>query len=335
MLTFLKRRRRAAPRLRSVPAVTIEQVGREHSGKSVLVDSLYPAVVRPMLGSGLTIGAGDPRLVARMMLRWRKLDDQVRLTGRQTTIRPELSRLRLFENDQERARLQIRDSVGQVLTRTPVAATGERAEAYDAYLAGLAVADVLWLVVPCLPKLHTREDLRRIRDDLTLTMAYAQHVLRQRDRDHPCAVALVLSRVDVRYDSETALRRLLPCELLAGLRTWFRGVTDLPAVTDAAIFPVSAFGFGVAQELPAAKQQRDDLTFGEKEWILRQGAEQRPYNVAPLFVWSLLAALQERPADDGTADAEDLARVCRLLRDDLAAMPGWHRIRGYFFIDEA
>lgn len=108
---------------------------------------------------------------------------------------------------------------------------------------------------------------------------------------------------------------------LRGLREWFESLTEIPRVAEAAIFPVSAFGFGTAQELPGTdRRPANDLSYGEREWVLRREAEQRPYNVTTLVIWSLLAALRQRPI----SNAEEQTRVCQQLQDTLDRLAGWH-----------
>jgi hypothetical protein len=88
------------------------------------------------------------------------------------------------------------------------------------------------------------------------------------------------------------------------------------------INPVSVFGFGNAELLdPPDDDGRPEADDGEPEWVLRRDGAIEPYNVVPLVAWSFLAGMLEQEV--AAEESETLAKVCRLLQADLAALEGW------------
>jgi hypothetical protein len=93
----------------------------------------------------------------------------------------------------------------------------------------------------------------------------------------------------------------------------------------ASIIPVSAFGFGTAMPTEPAEEFPinggvSPYSEGEVEWLLKPDAAPEPFNLTALVWWCLMGGLLFKPADEG---GEELARVARMLNDDLRAMDAW------------
>ena len=99
-------------------------------------------------------------------------------------------------------------------------------------------------------------------------------------------------------------------------------------VSDAAIIPVTAFGFGKAvlredgaerHEAPGSAEE----PFGDEPiWLLKEGESPQPHNLDTLFLWSLLLGAHEPGRDRPEGEAR-LDTICRMLRDDLEAGDPW------------
>lgn len=169
---------------------------------------------------------------------------------------------------------------------------------------------------------------------LLLTKSYLREALRLRTNSRPCSVAVAMTKLDTLFGSEQEAQAQLPAERLVEV---LRPLVDMLAASDkvahAAIFPVSAFGFGNAVVFkPAAGQPGRNgelpgshaaLESGELEWILKPGATPEPYNLMPLVVWSLLCGMLYREVEVEDDHDAAMARIGRLLAADLKALDGW------------
>jgi hypothetical protein len=99
-------------------------------------------------------------------------------------------------------------------------------------------------------------------------------------------------------------------------------------VSDAAIAPVTAFGFGKAVrrndgERHGTEPGFSDEPFGDEPiWLLKDGESPEPYNLDALFLWSLLLGLLNQTNRNAGLDP-DWDTLCRMLRDDLEAGDPW------------
>src|SRR5205823_2544119 len=123
----------------------------------------------------------------------------------------------------------------------------EQQTRYDDYLKSLVNTHVLWAVVPCPPPNPSDRDRRRYANDLRITIAYLREALRLRTLEQPVAVALVLSKIDTLFKNADEARTALTDDVL---RKSFGPIVHLieqaHQVADAAIIPVTTFGFGNA-----------------------------------------------------------------------------------------
>jgi hypothetical protein len=302
--------------------VTAAQVGREHAGKTLLHDQAAQALLRQPLPSGLEFAVEDPRRLAELLARGRELDAELHEHGRATTVHPARQTFALLERGRGLGHLRLLDTVGQLLTHTRPGSPAAEQDRYQGYLDTLGRADVLWLVVPSPPTPCLLADEERLRSDVLLTVTYARAALERRGAARPCCVAVVLTRIDARYRDEEEARRRLPREVLGWLRRQVAPLLESDRVGEAALFPVTAFGFGAA--LPGAARGGNGLARGEVSWRLKPGVAPRPWNLAPLLVWTLWAGLRHKATAALGAAVPELARVCKRLRRDLDELGGWH-----------
>ncbi len=313
-----------------VTEVRVGCIGRGHAGKSALFHGLSESLVGEFLPSGLHVDADDPREVARMLREAEATQRFLQQSGLPPTLQASQIRYALYEGDEPRVVYRMREVIGQILTHTlPDSNEGLQAR-YDQYLKSLVNTHVLWAVVPCQPANPSARDRRRYANDLRITMAYLREALRLRRPEYPAVVALVLSKIDTLFDDPAAARAGLTEDALrSALGPLVQLVEKSSRVSDAAIIPVTAFGFGNAVlreesgERPGAPPESGDEPFGaEAIWLLPEGASPQPYNLDTLFLWTLLLGLltqQESERPEGT----ELAEFCRTLGEDFEASDPW------------
>jgi hypothetical protein len=328
--------RRARPAARNgdgetaerVPEVRIGAIGRGHAGKTALFQALGDGLVGDYMPSGLHLDAADPREVARMIKEAEEAQRLLHRSGLPPTLEVSQTRYCIYQGDERRVVCRMREVIGQVLTHTLPESHPRLQAQYGAYLKSLVNAHVLWVVVPCPPADPGPRDRRRYSNDLRITGAYLREALRLRTLGPPAAVALVLSKTDALFPTAAAARAALTDEVLhKALGPLVHLLEQSAHVSDAAIVPVSAFGFGkaVLRDDGSSRAGTDpeacDEPFGDEPiWLLKDGETPEPYNLDTLFLWSLLLGL----LNQGAADRDpSLDTVGRMLRDDLEAGDPW------------
>jgi hypothetical protein len=313
-----------------VGEVRVGCIGRGHAGKTALFHALGEGVVGDFLPSGLHVDAADPREVAQMIREAEEMQRLLQLSGLPPTLDASQIRYCIYDGDEQRVVYRMREVVGQILTHTLPNSSPEFQARYARYLKNLVNTQVLWVVVPCPPPDPGHRDRRRYANDLRITMAYLREALRLRSRDRPVGVALVLSKIDALFENPEEARAALTDDVLRGALAPLVQLIDKSShVADAAIFPVTAFGFGNAvlrdeggprEGVPA--EIGDDPFGTEPIWLLREGMSPRPFNLGALFLWTtLLGVLTQQP--DGAADDAEIAAVCRKLGEDLDSADPW------------
>jgi hypothetical protein len=309
--------------------VRIGCIGRGHAGKTALFQVLSDCLVGDFLPSGLHLDAADPREVARMIRETEEAQRLLHESGLPPTLQVSQTRYCIYKGDQRRVVCRLREVIGQILTHTLPDSEPELQARYVDYLKNLVNAHVLWTVVPCPPADPDARDRRRYANDLRINMAYLREALRLRTLKRPAAVALVLSKTDALFDSPEQARAALTDEVLRNaLGPLIQLIEQSKHVSDAAIIPVTAFGFGKAvrredgvdrHEAPGSGEE----PFGDEPiWLLREGESPVPYNLDTLFLWSLLLGLMNQSGSDPKVEAHFDA-ICRMLRDDLEAADPW------------
>jgi hypothetical protein len=216
-----------------------------------------------------------------------------------------------------------------VLTHTLPNSDPRLQSRYVEYLRNLVNAHVLWVVVPCPPPGPGPGDERRYANDLHITLAYLREALRLRTLRRPAAVALVLSKTDALFPSLDEAREALTDDvLLRALGPLVHLIQQSTHVSDAAVVPITAFGFGKAVLREDGAERHDapgssDEPFGDEPiWLLKEGEAPHPYNLDTLFLWSLLLGLLNKTDPDSEV-ASERDTLCRMLRDDLESRDVW------------
>jgi hypothetical protein len=308
-------------------SILMEMIGREHSGKTALKTCYYKGPLAGPQASGLELAAADPRVMARWMIE--AIETYRDLTGRGlvSTLDPEVISYHLYYADEARAILQLREVVGQILTHTTPDSDDKQQAQYQAYVENLTRADVLQVVIGCLPS-DEPSDLMRFEADLMVTAGYLREALKVRTNPTPVAVQLLLSKVDAAFDRADESKKALPDErLVAMLGRLVRIVEGSTKVGMAAIFPVSAFGFGATHQATEPVATTDYplggfsvVSEGEIEYLLKPGAIPTPFNLTAAVWWAIMAGLMLKPADES---ASKLADTARMMVADLEAMGAW------------
>jgi hypothetical protein len=309
--------------------VRIGCIGRGHAGKTALFQVLSDSLVGDFLPSGLHLDASDPREVARMIREAEAAQRLLHQSGLPPTLQVSQTRYCIYQGDQRRVVCRMREVIGQILTHTLPDSEPRLQARYVDYLKNLVNAHVLWTVVPCPPADPDARDRRRYANDLRIAMAYLREALRLRTLKRRAAVALVLSKADVLFDTPGEARAAMTDEVLrSALGPLIQLIEQSSRVSDAAIIPVTAFGFGKAirredggdrHEAPGSAEE----PFGDEPiWLLREGESPVPYNLDTLFLWSLLLGLLNQSGSDPKVEAQFDA-ICRMLRDDLESGDPW------------
>jgi len=311
-------------------AVRVGCIGRGHAGKTALFHALGEGMVGDFLPSGLHVDASDPREVARMI---RENDETLRLLhecGLPPTLDASHMHYCLYAGDKRLVAYRVREVIGQVLTHTLPDSSPDLQARYGEYLKSLLNTHVLWAVVPCPPPNPGASDHRRYANDLHIALAYLREALRLRTREQPAAVALVLSKIDAPFETAEQAHSALTDDVLRdSLGPLVHLIEQSANVSDAAIIPTSALGFGNAvrrepgaDRHEAPPESADDPFGSEPIWLLRDGASASPFNLDTLFLWTLLLGLL-RQAGAGAETDEEVGNVCRMLGEDLEAGDPW------------
>jgi hypothetical protein len=313
-----------------ITEVRIGCIGRGHAGKTALLRALGEGPVGDFFPSGLHVDAGDPREVAQMIREAEQTQRLLHEFGLPATLKTSQIRYFLYDGTVQRVVYKMREVIGQVLTHTLPDSAADQQARYTDYLRSLVDTHVLWAVVPCQPANSTERDRRRYANDLRITLAYLREALRLGSQGRPVAVALVLSKIDTLFrDAGEARSSLTDDVLRASFGPLVHLIEQSSRVIDAAIIPVTTFGFGNAvqreegSEREGAVLAEDDPFASEPIWLLREGVSAQPANLDTLFVWSLLFGLIEQAGHDVFDEDSDLGQICRTLADDLAAIDPW------------
>lgn len=292
-------------------------VGRINCGKSELLD-------QAVLGDGVhphsrhaRIGVEDPRLLAELQATRREWNAALKTGDRETTRSRVTVPIALFQNGRAVLDLTVTDPVGQLVSFTTPHAPADILRRWDRYMDQLAGSAVLWMTVACPPRNCTPEEQRTFLDDLELTSNYVRAVLERRPDDRKLSLAIVLTRIDSRYDTKEDAIARLPRELLRPISGRMAPMLAHPALGEVALIPVSSWGFGNAVVDAAAPTDHLHRA-GDRAYRLAPGAEPRPFNVTALVLWSMAAAAGSLPAADTQAERDAEAQVHNELRDELA-----------------
>jgi hypothetical protein len=311
--------------------VKLEKIGRGNAGKSVIEWALTKAVVSNFLRSGLQLDHPDPQMVAEMLHKNRNIRLRLEQDPLLPTLEPDPLQYTLFEGDLPRVILSSHEVIGQILTETKPASPPEWQTRYREYMERLTRADVLWAVLPLPPAQANAIEQEQFDDDLKITTGYLRKALELRSGQTPCAVGVILTRVDTLFESPAQVMEGLTPDMLRRLLTPLITLVSMASkVSDAAVIPTASFGFGNAVRKPeTARPTKPGETAGPRVredavWILRPDARVTPFNLDTLAVWTLLHGLvKEKVVAESETEAV-LGNVVRLLRDDLDGINGFY-----------
>jgi hypothetical protein len=291
-----------------VPVVdlVICPVGPLNVGKSEMVDQLCLTADQVGLRSPWNLAPENPRLLNELQMRRRHVEAQLHQGPRETTLHGRTYPLILSLAGRSCLRVRVGDPVGQLVSKTILSSDAQMQNRCDVYQKFLGHANVIWMTLSCPRREASASEIRWFRDNLQLTMAYARAALDQRPEDRPCTLAVVVTRIDVRYTSEADARARMPREILAPLIRRLAPLCEHRRLDEAVIIPVSAWGFGRGV---AGTNPKPGLLLGgdEKTWLLRPGVMPVPFNLNALVRWSLAAGVGCMPAS--TPNARDLAHL--------------------------
>lgn len=311
-------------------------IGRGQAGKTALFRALAETPVGEYFPSGLYLDTADPKQAARAIREAERTRRLLSDSGLPPTVEQSTAEYFLYSADDQRVCYQIREVIGQVLTHTVPDSDEEQQARYEAYMRHLLDTHVIWTVIPTPPANPTGRDARRYSNDLRITNAYLKEVLRLRQSNDRCSVALVLSKVDSLFANEEDAREYLTPEVLhSSLNPLVNTVLVSEKVSDAAIFPVSAFGFGNAvlreNADPSQKAEHEASADADSNpfpddpvWLLRDSSAQDPFNLTGLVLWSLLFGLANQEVYlPGRDDEPPTTEICRQLMDDFSSVSKW------------
>ena len=317
--------------LETLTTVRTGCIGRGNAGKTALFRAFSDGTIGDFLPSGLVVDAGDPREVAQMIRESEQTHRLLHESGLPPTRVATPVRYYLYEGAEQRVAYHLQEVIGQVLTHTlPDSATDQQAH-YNAYLANLVNTHVLWAVVPCPSSSPGARERRRFSNDLRITLAFLREAIRLRSLEQPVSVVLVLSKIDTLFSTAEEAHNALSDEKLKqvlGPLVDLIGASE--RVSEAAIIPVSAFGFRNGMMIEGAAPRAgmppdaEDEPFGtEFTWILRDGVDAAPFNLDSLFLWSLLYGLRGQEDTGAIERDRQSRRLSDKLQSDLESANPW------------
>lgn len=313
-----------------LPEIRVGVIGRGYSGKTAMFKAISANTVGEFFTSGLHIDWGDPQHVAAAIQDTEETQALLEGIGLPATTEVSEDIFYLYEGETALTSLHLREVIGQVLTHAKPNSSEQVQKFYSEYMEHLASTHILWTVIPAPPEDLDARGKRRYQNDLKITAAYLQQGLRKRPADSVTSVALVMSKLDAYYDNiDHAQEELDDQTLLQLFGPIVNTVRTSSRVAEAAIFPVSAFGFGNSALLEETEAQFDTAPSSnsprfytdEPAWVLKPGAIQEPYNLTALTCWSVLQGLLNAATEEKRE--EELEETCRRLLQDFHDTDRW------------
>ena len=271
---------------------------------------------------------------------------QGRMLSTMATIETETG---LFAGDAQPVNVTKLDVIGQLLTETGSDSESTELDQFHQLIGHFIDGDILQVMIPVLPTEPNDAGRARFEKDLRDATSILHEAL-VKGRKKNRTVCIVPTKLDALFeDAKSAIESLSDQALLAMYEPLVNVIRASNSVTQAAIIPTSAFGFGTelkpAQRSPRLKKpdtsvQPFTAQFSSSDEIVarrrvRGGAPQlnrkyhgddeaigilkgelTPFNIDTLVIYSLLAGIRN-------LNDPNLATVQCQLAKDLQAVNGW------------
>ncbi len=296
----------------SLIEVSLGVIGRSNVGKSVLFRAMKDMTMKESFKSGLTffpLNAID----AIDELNESVAEIEEMATGMKSTQNLNEDTLCLLQGSEKRVELRFNEVVGQVLSEPK-----QFPDLYDQYCDILSEADAIWCMVPSPPSNPNQAEQEQFNRDVVLSQAHLRQALHQRTNPRPCSVAIIVSKVDAFFRKEQQAKKELTSEFLTTtLEQLVSTVCNDKSVKNAAIFPISAFGFGNAKE--AGKFAKNEFAKNDRHYVLdrENNKVMEPFNVVPLFLWTMVNGMLHH---DLSTNDSPLPTVWDSLQSDFQGM---------------
>ena len=321
-------------------------LGRENTGKTAILTAIELMVLTLHLNSGLCLdvldASGDTisatALNGRMKrLRKRLFDLSPQGQGLVSTVKAEPICYALTDGGVPRIRLNTSEEVGQLISGVDDQSSEDDKQRLRQFQTGIAHADVVAIVLSPPIKESDPSTCPRWLMDKKQYAVNLQEAIRNSNRKTPLSVAVLLNKVDTLCPTEQTAREQLSDDLLcAEVQDLIHVLQRNALIENAALFPVSAFGFGKTEIRAKQPRETDNGDSGrgpavwqrtarseEHAYEVRKGESIDPFNVKTVLLWSLLASMMHREVDCVDGEEIPLATVCGKLMGDLRDCDGW------------
>ncbi len=299
--------------------------GPPHSGKTTAFWLAKWDSLMRNLPSGMEFGVDNPRDFNANKQQAAQILQLLWTRGLPATEVLEPQSIDLFDGEQLVLSLRTADPVGQVYSQTRPDSAAEDQQLFEDQFRGLGRSESLWFFLSMPPRGGSPGDLHRFETNLKAAKTSLREALRVRPAGQTCSLAIVLSKVDLMWDSPQQARQEIADEdLLDAVQPLVSVARASDKILHAALLPISAMGFGKTVPLSETSERAQTpiagLDEGEPEYVLPPGVMPEP-NTLPLLVYSMVAGLLSVEVDAGRA--EQLKGLYQRLRGDLVSLDGW------------
>lgn len=298
------------------PFVQIGVLGQPNIGKTMLSFSLHSELRAFVTPSNLMFGFDDP-------IKHLEFDKELqinidRLRREDISANWAVKNLDYYawKGHEKLAGFRLPDVIGHTYCTIPE--DRDKIKNFDWHLDHLAKANVLWTVLA----IPSSKDSGLLEQELARALAFHRYALSESNGE-PCVQAIVLSRIDTFYASEQEARSNLSAKSLRqALFPLVSYIETSSQIQEAAIFPISSFGFGKAIRRQTQESSGDSSSnsgSANERWLLKPGANIEPFNVRALILWSLLTGLSVQKTSE-SVDGMNKQALCNQLSGDLRAI---------------
>lgn len=288
----------------NIPTLRYEVIGYSASGKTSIYTALKDMLnVRTPSGVFLQT-VGDPEEFIRQRELTNRRIATATASGMETTIGADAKERYAFcgmFRMEKMFNAELYECMGQAIERP----ANHPAE-YQAFVARIPRADVLWIVLP-LSKIDDRKEFKAVCETCHSYLQHALTVRRDAGIAKPPVVAIVGTKMDRLGVSRSKVAERLESLGLSSFGEIPGTLTEI-GLDEAAIFPTTFFGCGNAVEVPGKPE----------EYKLSDTSESpEPENIDSLMYWSLAAALKPLRTQKARSGSPSLSEVYDKLVCDL------------------